>query len=214
MIQKTVVDFKKANPRYQWNYTWQGHKIIQYPDDIIALQEIIYRTRPEVIVECGIAYGGMLLFYRHMLDLNGGGDVVGVELHPRITEINTPVTFWEHPDSGRVHVVEGSSVDPLTIMKVYDLVGCRPCMVILDSNHSTEHVLREMRAYGQLVKPGYYLVVSDTEVDELGIFVGPGKAVTRFFAEEFDSARFSIDYELEAHIPFTCSPGGWLKCVS
>lgn len=139
--------------------TWMGVPIIQFPEDIVMLEELIWKVRPDVIVECGFAHGGSALFYASLCELMGKGFVIGVDVE--IRPYNR-ISVENHPMSHRVRMVEGSSVAPETLAKVKAMI--RPgdkVLVTLDSNHSKAHVAEELRLYKDLVGPGSYLVAMD-----------------------------------------------------
>ncbi|MBV8245150.1 MAG: cephalosporin hydroxylase family protein [Candidatus Eremiobacteraeota bacterium] len=149
--------------RYEYNWTWLGRPIIQHPEDMVALQEIIWKTRPELIVETGIAHGGSLIFHASILELIGGpGEVLGIDIEIRP---HNRVEIERHPMFRRIRMLEGSSIDPAVVEQVRRYAEGRRTMVILDSNHSHAHVLEELRAYSPLVSPGCYFVVLDTIIE-------------------------------------------------
>ncbi|MBU1230513.1 MAG: cephalosporin hydroxylase family protein [Proteobacteria bacterium] len=141
------------------NCTWMGVPIIQFPEDIMMMEELIWKVRPDVIVECGFAHGGSALFYGSLMELMGKGIVVGVDVE--IRPYNR-IAVQNHPMGHRVRMVEGSSIEADTIRQVKSFI--RPgdkVVVLLDSNHSKEHVAREIELYREFVSPGSYLVVMD-----------------------------------------------------
>jgi cephalosporin hydroxylase len=152
--------------RYNYTYFWRwlGLPIIQTPDDILVIQEIIWECRPQVIVETGLARGGSAILYSSILSLIGEGSVVSVDIDVR--EHNRRAVA-EHPLGRRVTLVEGSSTDGDALDQVQSLIpeGAR-VMVVLDSYHTHDHVLEELRLYGPLVTPGQFLVVCDTALEE------------------------------------------------
>jgi cephalosporin hydroxylase len=205
--------------RYTYNFRWLGIPIIQYPEDIIAMQELIWHVRPRVIVETGVARGGSLVFYASMLRLlDNDGLVIGVEvaLMPE-----NRAAIESHPFASQIRIVDGSSVASGTIAEVQQITGERaPILVILDSHHTHDHVLQELRAYAPLVKRGSYLVVFDTVVDDLPSDVlgerpwGPGnnpKTAVHAFLNETD--RFEIDRSFDRRLQLSCCPEGFLRCV-
>lgn len=205
--------------RYSYNFSWMGRPIIQYPQDIIALQEIIWAVKPQLIVETGVAHGGSLVFLASMLELIGGeGRVVGVDIEIRP---HNRQAIEEHRMAPRITLIEGSSTDAAVVAQVHALArGRRPILVILDSNHSHDHVLRELQAYSPLVTNGSYLVVFDTVVEDMpddafpnrpwGRGNSPKTAVHEFLAS---TTRFSIDHEIDGKLLLTVAPDGYLKCV-
>lgn len=210
---------ESARHRYSYNFSWLGLPIIQYPQDIVAMQEIVWATRPELIVETGIARGGSLVLYASLLQLLGGeGRVIGVDIDVR--EHNRRA-IESHPLASRIDVVEGSSIDPTVVAEVVRRAeGRERVLVVLDSHHTHDHVLRELELYSPLVRAGSYLVVFDTVIEEMpdGSFPdrpwdrgdNPATAV-RTFLERTD--RFEIDRDLENTLLITVAPGGYLRCV-
>jgi cephalosporin hydroxylase len=204
--------------RYSYNFTWLGRPIIQYPQDIVALQEIVWRVRPEVIVETGIAHGGSLILSASLLELLGGErEVIGVDIDIRP---HNRVEIEAHPLARRITMIEGSSIDPSVVEQVRARVAGRPAMVVLDSNHTHEHVLSELRLYSPLVRSGSYLAVFDTVIEDLPAELypdrpwGPGdspKSAVRQFLEETD--RFEVDAEMDGKLLLTVAPEGFLRCV-
>jgi cephalosporin hydroxylase len=205
--------------RYSYNFTWLGRPIIQFPQDIVALQEIIWHVKPDLIVETGIAHGGSLIFHASLLELSGrNGRVLGIDIeirqHNRI-EIET------HPVSKRITMFEGSSVDKDIISRVYEFArGSKRVLVILDSNHCHAHVLNELRNYSPLVKKGSYIIVFDTIIEDMpedffpdrpwGKGNNPRTAVREFLKTD---DRFVVDKNIENKLLITVAPEGYLKCI-
>jgi cephalosporin hydroxylase len=204
---------------YSYHFEWLGVPIIQYPQDIVVTQELIWKVRPDLVVETGIARGGSLILSASILELLGGdGMVVGVDID--IREPNRRV-IEAHPVSHRITMIEGSSVAPDVVARVHELARDRERVIVfLDSDHTHPHVLAELEAYSPLVRPGSYVVVFDTIIDDLpdasweGRSWGPDnnpKTAVRQFLEKTD--RFRTDTELEAKLLITVAPGGFLECV-
>ncbi len=210
---------KTYEHRYSYNFSWLGRPIIQYPQDVIALQEIIWRTRPGLIVETGVAHGGLTVFFASMLELLGGdGEVAGVDIEIRP---HNRAAIEAHPLARRIRLIEGSSVDPRVTAQVAERAKRkRPVMVVLDSNHSQAHVLAELQAYSPLVARGGYVVVMDTIVEWVdqrafaerpwGRGDSPMSAVRRFLAAD---DRFELDVRIEEKLLITAAAGGYLLCV-
>ncbi len=205
--------------RYAYNWTWLGRPAIQFPQDLVAFQEIIWRTQPEVVVETGIAHGGSLIFSASMLQLLGGErEVIGVDIDIRA---HNRAAIEAHPLADRITMIQGSSVDPAVAERVRERVAGRTAMVILDSNHTADHVARELALYAPLVREGFFLVVMDTAVEyaDADSIVdrpwGPGNspmtAVDAFLARE---ARFVVDEEYDAKLLFTVAPRGYLRATA
>lgn len=205
--------------RYSYNFSWMGRPLIQVPQDILAMQELIWRIQPKVVVETGVAHGGSLIFYSSMLQLLGGDrEVIGIDIDIRA---HNRKEIEAHPMASRIHLVQGSSVDPKTVAQVKERVGSRgPVLVALDSNHTHEHVLEELRAYAPLVRAGSYLVVFDTLVEDLPDDCfgdrpwkrgnSPKSAVHAFLKE---SRRFVVDDDMDAKLLISVCPSGFLRCV-
>ena len=152
--------------KYSYNFTWLGRPIIQYPQDIIALQEIIWEVKPDLIIETGIAHGGSLIFHASMLEIIGGdGEVLGIDID--IREHNR-AEIEKHKMFKRITLIEGSSVEQSVIDKVYSFAkNKKNILVILDSLHTHDHVLQELRLYSPLVSKDSYLVVFDIIVENM-----------------------------------------------
>ena len=205
--------------RYAYNWSWMGRPAIQFPQDLIALQEIIWRTQPQVIVETGIAHGGSLVFSASMLALLGGErEAIGIDIDVRA---HNRAAIEAHPMASRIVMFEGSSVDRALARRVHERVAGRTAMVILDSNHTADHVARELALYAPLVRSGFFLVVMDTAVefaDPATILDrpwapgnSPMTAVDAFLARE---PRFVVDEEYDAKLLFTVAPRGYLRAVA
>lgn len=145
--------------KYVYGFTWLGRPIIQLPDDMIRLQEIIYRLKPDVIIETGIAHGGSLIYSASLCQLIGNGRVIGVDIEIRPHNRQAIET---HPLSSFIKMFEGSSIDPGVVKTVRDEI--RPgesTIILLDSCHTCDHVLAELEAYAPMVTPGSYIVAMD-----------------------------------------------------
>lgn len=148
-----------AQYRLMYETTWLGIPIIQFPEDIIIMQELIWKVRPDVIIECGLAHGGSALFYASLLELIGKGYVIGVDIE--IRQYNK-IAIQNHPLSHRVKMIEGSSISETTVDTIRNMVkDANKVMVVLDSNHSKEHVAKELELYKDFVTPGSYLIAMD-----------------------------------------------------
>jgi len=205
--------------KYSYNFSWMGRPIIQFPQDIIAMQEIIWQIKPDLIVETGIAHGGSLIFYASMLELIGeGGQILGIDVDIRQ---HNRVEIEKHPMFKRITMIEGSSIDEEIAKQVFDFAkGNSRVLVILDSNHTHDHVLKELELYSPLVTKDSYLVVFDTVVEDMpedffsdrpwGKGNNPKTAVWEFLKT---NKRFEIDKDIEAKLLITVAPDGYLKCV-
>jgi len=208
-----------ARYSYSYNFTWLGRPIIQFPQDIVAMQEIIWQVKPDLIIETGIAHGGSLIFYASMLELIGEeGQVLGIDID--IREHNR-VEIEKHPMFKRITMMEGSSTDEAVVGKVRELAnGKKRVLVALDSNHTHNHVLKELELYSPLVRTGSYLVVFDTVIEDMpaGYFSdrpwdkgnNPKTAVWEFLRS---NDRFVIDKNIENKLLLTVAPDGYLKCI-
>lgn len=147
------------NHRYHYTFTWLGRPILQLPEDIVRLQEVLWELKPDVIIETGIALGGSLLFYASLCALAGKGRVIGVDIDLHATNREA---LENHPLSSYLTCIEGSSTDPLTLAAVRSLVEKdQSVFIVLDANHSKEHVLQELCLYAPLVTQGSFIVVAD-----------------------------------------------------
>jgi len=207
------------NYEYSYHFTWLGRPIIQYPQDILAIQEIIWKIKPDLIIETGIAHGGSLILSASILELIGTGHVLGVDID---IHKHNKIKIEKHPLFKRITMIQGSSIDKKIINQVKKFaVGKRKIMVILDSNHTHKHVLSELKAYSPLVTKGSYLIVFDTVIENLdekiiqknrpwGIGNNPKTAVYEFLTK---NDRFKIDKKLEDKLLITAAPSGYLKCI-
>lgn len=211
---------RSCDYRYSYNFTWLGRPIIQYPQDMIAIQEIIWKVKPDLVVETGIAHGGSLIFSASILELLGGtGRVVGVDIDIRA---HNRAAIEAHPMSKRIDLIQGSAIDTGVVDQVRaHAQGKERVMVVLDSNHTHAHVLSELELYSPLVTKGSYLVVCDTVVEDMparlseGRPWGPGdnaKTAVREFMKT--TRRFELDEEYENKLLLTVCPEGYLKCVA
>ena len=173
MLQKSVKNFSNETLRvgYSYNFNWLGRPIIQYPQDMIALQEIIWEVKPDMIIETGIAHGGSLIFSASMLTLLEAceeienGKVLGIDID--IREHNRKA-IEAYPMNKKITMYQGSSIDEEMIQKVHEFAKKgKKILIILDSNHSHEHALEELRAYAPLVTIGSYCIVGDTGIEDI-----------------------------------------------
>jgi len=223
-LKNLSMDWFLASHQYEYSYhfTWLGLPIIQFPQDIISIQEIIWKVKPDLIIETGIARGGSSILYASLLELIGHGEVLGIDID--IREHNK-IEIEKHPLFKRVTMIEGSSINKKIANKVFKFAkGKKRILVILDSNHSHDHVLKEMKLYSELVSKGSYLIVFDTIVEDMpenwlnehGIDRpwnkgnNPKTAVWKFLKS---NDRFKIDKKIENKLLITAAPDGYLKCV-
>lgn len=199
--------------KYSYNFEWLGRPIIQYPQDLIALQEIIWETKPDLIIETGIAHGGSLIFCASMLELIGKGEVLGIDID--IREHNR-IEIERHPMVKRITMIEGDSVSGEVMERVRRYARGKRVMVCLDSLHTHDHVSRELELYSPLVTKGCYLVVFDTCIEDLpepanrpwGKGNNPKTALDEFMR---GNDRFAVE-NLDK-LMITVAPGGYLKCL-
>lgn len=210
-----IESFKK---KYEYNFTWLGRPIIQYPIDIVAIQELIWEVKPDLIIETGIAHGGSIIFSASMLEIIGNGRVIGIDIDIRK---HNRSEIENHPMSKRIILIEGSSIDPLVIQKVKKIVkNNMRVLVFLDSNHTHDHVLNELINYSQFVEKDSYIVVFDTFVEDLpeefssdrpwGKGNNPKTAVWEFLRS---NKNFIIDKEIGYKLMLTSAPDGFLRRI-
>lgn len=219
-LAKAALAVNTAADRHDWSYQWSwlGLPVIQLPPDIVALQEVIWETRPQLVIETGIARGGSLVLYASILELIGEGEVLGVDIDIRAHNREAIET---HPVAGRIRMIEGSSLDDAIVDEAQGAAAqVERVMVVLDSNHTHEHVLGELRAYAPLVTVGQFLVVADTFVEQIPPQEhrprpwGPGNnPATALQAWLEESEGFEPDPFVENKLLLTASPGGYLRRV-
>ena len=206
---------------YSYNFTWMGLPIIQFPQDILAMQELIWKIKPDLIVETGVARGGSVVFYASMLELLGnGGKVIGIDIDIRK---HNRIAIESHPMSKNIILIEDSSTSDDVLRMVHEHIEvnqCKKVLVALDSNHTHKHVLEELRLYSPLVSLDSYIVVFDTVVEDMpeGFFPGrpwdkgnnPKTAVWSFLQE---NNCFEIDEMIDSRLLISVAPSGYLKKV-
>lgn len=220
-LKKLALDFivESSRYRYSYNFSWLGRPIIQYPQDIVMLQEIIWEIRPDLIIETGIAHGGSLIFYASMLELLGGNrKVLGIDIDIRK---HNRKEIEKHALVKRIEMIEGSSVAPKVINQVEKMAkGKKSILIALDSLHTHRHVLAELRIYSKFVTKGSYLIIFDTIIDRMpkdffpdrpwGKKNNPWTAVKSFLTE---NPNFQIDNRIESKLLITVAPNGYLRKV-
>jgi cephalosporin hydroxylase len=153
------------NQKHSYSFTWLGRPIIQLPEDVLRIQEVIFRVRPELIVETGVAHGGSVVFYASLCELLGRGRVIGIDIEIRAAN---RAAIEQHAMFKRIELIEGSSIAPEVVALVARrAAGRESTLVILDSNHTYEHVRRELEAYAPIVSVGSYVVVADGVMRDL-----------------------------------------------
>lgn len=220
-LQKDALDVLIRADRYDWIHqsNWMGEPVLQLPQDMFAVQEIICRTKPDFIIEVGVAWGGSILFYATVCEALGHGRIIGVDIF-------MPKDMRERIGAkgkitGRIRLLEGSSIREEVFMEVKRIVGgTRNVMVLLDSNHTHDHVLQELELYAPLVGKNHYLVCGDTIIERLpeqphrsrawGKGNNPMTALEQYLARE---DRFVMDHDFDDKLLFSCNPRGYLKAV-
>jgi cephalosporin hydroxylase len=215
---------RSGDYEYGYHFAWLGRPIIQLPQDIMDMQEIIWQVKPDVIIETGIAHGGSLIFYASMLallELTGQiecGRVLGIDIDIRA---HNRQAIEAHPLSSKITMFEGSSIDPAIIEQVTIFAkSAQTVLVCLDSLHTHAHVLAELQAYAPLVSAGSYCVVFDTVIEDMPAGFFPDrpwdkgnnpKTAVREFLKTHD--EFVIDQSIESKLLITVAPDGYLKRV-
>jgi cephalosporin hydroxylase len=222
-LQKAKVDFniESNKAKYSYNFSWMGRPIIAYPQDMIAMQELIWEIKPDLIIEAGIAHGGSLVYYASLLELIGGdGVVLGLDIDIRKHNRELIET---HPMSSRIKMIEGDSTSELVAKQVYEFSKNKKRIIVcLDSNHTHDHVLKELDLYAKLVTIGSYCIVFDTIVEELPVDYMPGgrpwnpgnNPKTAVFEYLNSNKNFQIDRSIDNKILISVAPEGYLKRIS
>lgn len=219
-FRQLTADWVKASVRtkYSYGFNWLGIPIIQFPSDLVAFQEIVYSVKPTLIIECGVARGGSTVFWASMQMLSGlTPNVIGIDIdiRPHAHEAITSSMF-----SKGIRLIEGSSIDEQTASKVKELVNENDkVLVVLDSNHTHDHVLAELKLYADLVTRDSYLLVLDTVIEDLpvdenrpwGPGASPQTAVIEFMKNRSD---FENEKHIEQQIGITVAPKGYWKKIS
>ena len=219
-FQALCKDFVKKScfNQYTYNFSWMGRPIIQFPQDMIVMQELIWEIQPDLIIETGIAHGGSLVYYASIMELIGKGRIIGVDVEIRDHNLKA---MEEHPMFKRIKMIEGSSIDKKIVKKIFKLAERKKkILVLLDSSHTHSHVLEELKSYSPLVKKGSYVVVFDTVLEDMPKNSFPNrpwdkgdnpKTAVKEFVKK--SNRFKIDVDIERKLMITSNPSGFLKCV-
>ncbi len=233
---ETAAAFMSAStvPKYSYNFSWQGRPIIQYPQDMIAMQELVWSIKPDLIIETGIAHGGSLIFSASLLaqldlcDAIETGEmldpkksrrkVLGIDIDIRA---HNREAIEAHPMASRIQMIQGSSIAPEIIDQVKAVAQkYSRVLIYLDSNHTHDHVLAELEAYASLTSKGSYCVVFDTVVEDLpkemfpdrpwGPGDNPKTAVWEYLKTH---PEFEIDKSIQNKLLLTVAPDGYLKRV-
>jgi cephalosporin hydroxylase len=223
-----------AGYKYSYNFSWMGRPIIQLPQDMVAMQELIWQIKPDLIIETGIAHGGSLIFSASMLALLEMEEAIalGNTLDPcqpkrRVLGIDIDIrqhnraAIEAHPMAHRIDMIQGSSIDSAIIAQVKALAApYKNILVCLDSNHTHEHVLAELQAYASLTGVGSYCVVFDTAIEDLPVELfgdrpwapgnSPKTAVWEFLKSH---PEFEIDKNIDHKLLITVAPDGYLKRI-
>ena len=220
-LKQKSLDVLTDADHYNWIHqtSWLGEPILQVPQDMFALQEIIFNTRPKFIVEVGVAWGGSLLFYSLLMEVLGGERIIGIDIFIP-DDLKERVDKFERL-AHRISWINDSSIEPSAIEQLKAIIGdSREVMVVLDSNHTHDHVLKELELYSPLVGKGHYLVCGDTVVEYIpqqkhrprpwGPGNNPKTALDEFLSQ---NDRFRVDERIENKLLFTCNPGGYLQCL-
>ena len=221
--------------KYSYHFNFLGRPIIQYPQDMVAIQELIWQIKPDLIIETGIAHGGSLVMSASMLALLDYCDAVESQtlidpLKPKRKVLGIDVdirahnqaAMAKHPMASGIQMIEGSSIAPEVVREVQQIAeGYERILVLLDSNHTHEHVLSEMQAYEPLVSLGSYCVVFDTVIEDMpatmfpnrpwGIGDNPKTAVKKYLSSH---PEFEIDKDIQNKLLITVAPDGYLKRVT
>lgn len=220
-LQSKALEVLVEADRHRWIHqtTWFGEPLLNLPQDMFAIQEIVWRTRPDFIIEVGLAWGGSVLFEATLLEILGGQKVIGVDIF--IPPDLRQRLAMHGKLSDRLSLIEGGSTDPQTLAQVKEqLRGSRKVLVILDSYHTHDHVLRELCAYAPFVEKGQYLICGDTVVERIppqthrarpwGPGNNPATALKEFLSQ---TDRFVVDETIDRRLLLSCHPGGYLKAV-
>ncbi len=219
---------------YTYNFNWLGRPIIQYPQDIVAMQELIWHIKPDLIIETGIAHGGSLIFSASMLAMLDMAEAIeaNTTIEPKVSKrkvlgIDIEIRKHNHneilanPMASRIQMIEGSSIDMETIKQVKEFASGYNCILVcLDSNHTYEHVLAELEAYAPLVSIGSYCVVFDTIIEDMPVEIirerpwgprnNPKMAVREYLKAH---SEFEIDKNIQNKLLITVAPDGYLKRI-
>lgn len=223
-----------TRPQYSYNFSYMGRPIIQYPQDIVAMQEIIWSVKPDLVIETGIAHGGSLILSASMLALldmcdaiEHGGTIDPASSSRKVLGIDIDIrqhnkaAIEAHPMASRINMIEGSSIAEETIKQVHMYAKqYKKILVCLDSNHTHEHVLAELEAYAELASLGSYCVVFDTIVEYLpkdfypnrtwGPGDNPKTAVDEYLKRH---KNFIIDHAIDSKLMISVAPNGYLKKI-
>ncbi len=207
--------------QYNWIHqtNWMGEPSLQTPQDLILFQEMIFKTKPRYIIELGVAWAGSMLFYATLVEALGTEcDIIGIDIY---IPDDLRERIYSHSVAKRIHLINASTIDKSTVKKVKKIIGNQKNILVhLDSNHTHEHVLEELKIYSSLVGKGYYLICGDTVVEQIpeqthrprpwGKGNNPKTALDEFMLH---NDRFIVDMEINNKILFSNQPGGYLICI-
>ena len=236
IMRKAATDFMLSStmPKYCYNFSWQSRPIIQYPQDMIAMQEIIWKVKPDLIIEMGIAHGGSLIYSASILAMLDMCEAINEHkiIDPNISKrkiLGVDIDIREHnrseiekhPMSSRIEMIEGSSISPEIIEKVKEYAKDYKCILVcLDSNHTHDHVLAELEAYAPLTSKGSYCIVFDTIIEDLPEEAypdrpwGPGNnPKTALYSYLKNHSEFEIDQDIFEKLLISVCPDGFLKKI-
>lgn len=236
-LVKSAADFLRVSTlsKYSYNFSWLGRPIIQYPQDVVAMQELIWQVKPDLIIETGIAHGGSLILSASMLAMLDMCDAIeaGVNLEPSGSKrkvlgididirAHNMVAIELHPMASRIQMIQGSSIAPQVIRQVWDVAAqYRRILIFLDSNHTYDHVLSELNAYAPLTSKESYCCVFDTYVEDMPPDMypdrpwGPGNNPKTAVLEYLNAhPEFEIDKTIQHKLLITVAPDGYLKRVA
>lgn len=235
LLRSTHEWISKANTcKYSYHFEWLGRPIIQYPQDMVAIQELIWEVKPDLIIETGIAHGGSLILSASMLAMLDMVDAMeaGTAIDPKLSNRkvlgididireHNRIAIEAHPMCSRIQMIKGSSIAPEIIEQVKDITKNYACvMIFLDSNHTHDHVLKELEAYAPLTSIGAYIVVFDTVIEDLPADMfpdrpwGPGNNPKTAVWEYLKGhPEFEIDKSIQNKLLITVAPDGFLKRV-
>lgn len=209
------------NQKYTYMFTWLGRPIIQLPEDILRVQEAVYRVKPDVIIETGVAHGGSLILYASLCKAMGNGRVIGVDI---VIKPHNRRAIEHHELSGLIVLIEGDSTDLRVVNSVKSMVRAgEKVIVLLDSCHTKAHVLAELEAYCEVVSPGSYIVAQDGIMSELHdtprgspewLRDNPDSAINQFLSKHAEFSREELRRpfdESEVRANLTYWPGAWLR---
>ena len=236
-LQVLSLEWTRNVARHKWSYNfrWMGRPAIQFPNDVWAMQELIWEIKPDLIIEAGIAHGGSLVCYASMLAMLDVAEAVesGGVMDPRKTKrkvlgldidirAHNREAIERHPMRPWIQMIQGSSIAPALVSQVHEISkDYKRILVSLDSNHTHDHVLAELQAYAPLVSQGSYCVVFDTIVEDMPPALspdrpwGPGNNPKTAVWEYLKShPEFQIDEDIHNKLLITVAPDGYLKRIS